>query len=189
MKTLAGYAAAARADARANDRCGVVQADGLSPVFGAILGKAMGIALTPVPYPKAGEAMRALARREVAAVVTDMTGLRSVPEAGDVRWLAVTGTRRAPEFLNVRTFQELGHHLAPSPWHALFAHPTTPPATVRRMGDAAFKAVVATAPFERLLELGLQPTGYGPERLRGIMRADFARWAALAKGAGIQSRH
>ena len=40
---------------------------------------------------------------------------------------------------------------------------------------------------ERLLALGLEPTGTTPEALAAIMAADTARWAPIIKAAGFSA--
>jgi tripartite-type tricarboxylate transporter receptor subunit TctC len=41
---------------------------------------------------------------------------------------------------------------------------------------------------ERLVDLGLEPTGTTPEELAAIMAADTARWAPIRQGVRVQRR-
>jgi tripartite-type tricarboxylate transporter receptor subunit TctC len=40
---------------------------------------------------------------------------------------------------------------------------------------------------ERLVDLGLEPTGTTPEELAAIMAADTARWAPIVKASGFSA--
>jgi tripartite-type tricarboxylate transporter receptor subunit TctC len=40
---------------------------------------------------------------------------------------------------------------------------------------------------ERLVQLGLEPTGTTPEGLAAIIAADTARWAPVIKAAGLSN--
>jgi hypothetical protein len=39
---------------------------------------------------------------------------------------------------------------------------------------------------KRLVDLGLDPTGYGPEQLGTIMKADYDRWGPPIRASGYK---
>ena len=84
-------------------------------------------------------------------------------------------TPLAPE---VPTFKELGYPIEASGWYALFAPAGTPKALVDRYARAAVDAIRAPDMKEKLEQMGLEPTGYGPVELAKILRADYDKWGA-----------
>ena len=39
---------------------------------------------------------------------------------------------------------------------------------------------------KRLVEMSLEPTGYGPERLGAIMKDDYERWGPAIRASGFK---
>ncbi|MBC7939556.1 MAG: hypothetical protein H7Z19_07280, partial [Chitinophagaceae bacterium] len=109
-----------------------------------------------------------------------------VVDAGKARLLAVAGAARDPTFANVPPFRELGYDLVALPWYALFAPAGTPAAAVDRLANAAQAALKDPAVHKRLVELGVEPTGHGAERLGRIMKADFDRWGPVIKASDFK---
>jgi len=87
----------------------------------------------------------------------------------------------------VPTFRELGYtDLVAQPWYALFAPAGTPSAVVERLSRAAIAAVNDPATRKRLVDMNLEPTGYGPERLGKIMKDDYDRWGPVIRASGFK---
>jgi tripartite-type tricarboxylate transporter receptor subunit TctC len=68
----------------------------------------------------------------------------------------------------------------------MFAPAGTPPATIDRLAKAAMAAVKDPALNKRLVDMGLEPTGYGPDRLAAILRADHDHWGPVIKASGFK---
>jgi tripartite-type tricarboxylate transporter receptor subunit TctC len=185
-KTLADYIAWVKADPAKNGFYASAAAGSLPHFFGVMFAKSAGIALTHVPYKGTAPALQALAAGEVSALSTVVADIRSVVDAGKARLLAVAGEQRDPSAPNVPTFKELGFDLVAQPWYAMFAPAGTPDAAIERISKAAIDAVHDAATNKRLLEMHLQPTGYGPERLAKIMKDDFDRWGPVIRASGFK---
>jgi tripartite-type tricarboxylate transporter receptor subunit TctC len=131
--------------------------------------------------------MQALAAGEVVALSTIVADIKSVVDAGKARIVAVAGEKRDPTLPDVPTFRELGYtDLVAQPWYALFAPAGTPPAVVERLSKAAIAAVQDPATRKRLVDMSLEPTGYGAERLGTIMREDYERWGPVIRASGFK---
>jgi tripartite-type tricarboxylate transporter receptor subunit TctC len=98
----------------------------------------------------------------------------------------VAGESRSPKFPDVPTFREQGYDLVATPWYALFTTAGTPEAVVQRLARAATEAVNDPGVRQRLTDMGLEPTGYGPDRLAQIMRADYERWGPPIRESGFK---
>jgi tripartite-type tricarboxylate transporter receptor subunit TctC len=82
-------------------------------------------------------------------------------KGGRARLLAVSGATRDPAFPDVPTFKE-------------------------RLSKAAMAALKDPAVNQKMLGIGLQPTGYGPEELARIMKADYDKWGPVIRASGFK---
>ena len=185
-KTLAEYVAWVKADPARNGFYASAAAGSLPHFFGVMFARSAGIALTHVPYKGTAPAMQALAAGEVTALSTVVADIQSVVDAGKARILAVAGEQRDPSAPNVPTFKELSFDLVAQPWYAMFAPAGTPNAAIERTAQAAIAAVNDPATRKRLLDMHLQPTGLGPERLAKIMQDDYDRWGPVIRASGFK---
>jgi tripartite-type tricarboxylate transporter receptor subunit TctC len=185
-KTLAEYVAWVKADPAKNGFYASAAAGSIPHFFGVMFARSAGITLTHVPYKGTAPAMQALAAGEIPAVSTVVADIKPLVAGGKARLLAAAGEQRAPGFGDVPTFRELGVDLVAQPWYGLFAPARTPAAPVERLWKAAAAAVQDPAVHKRLVELGLDPTGYGPEQLGAIMKADYDRWGPPIRASGYK---
>jgi tripartite-type tricarboxylate transporter receptor subunit TctC len=185
-KSIKEYVAWIKADPQKNGFYGSAAAGSLPHFFGVMFARAAGISLTHVPYKGTAAAMTALAGGEISALSTVVADLRSLVQADKARLLAVAGDKRDPAFPDVPTFRELGFDLVASPWYALFAPAGTPGAVVERVSKAAIAAMKDPAVNQRLVDMGLAPTGYGAQQLATIMKDDFERWGPVIRASGFK---
>lgn len=106
----------------------------------AYLSKTLGIPMTHVPYNNTGQLMTDLARGEIAMLFYPPDGVKGFIEAGTLKPLAWSGSRRSPHFPNVPTMTELGfRNFVFEAWYALFAPKGTPVPIVSKLSDALGK--------------------------------------------------
>lgn len=184
--TLKEYVAWVKSNPKDNAFYGSAASGSLPHFFGVMFAKSAGIALQHVPYRGTASSMQALAGGEIAALSTVAADIQSLVDANRARLLAVAGEKRSPKFPDVPTFREQGYDLVASPWYALFTTAGTPPATVQRLAKAAMESIADPAVQKRLLDMGLEPTGYGPEKLAEIMKADYERWGPPIRESGFK---
>lgn len=185
-RTLAEYVAWVKTDPKKNGFYGSAAPGSIPHFFGVMFGRAAGLELTHVPYKGTAAAMQALAAGEIYALSTVAADIRALVQADRARLLAVAGDRRDPAFPNVPTFREQGFDLVAKPWYALFAPAGMPPAVLERLSNAAIAAVQDPALNKRLADMGVEPSGYGPDRLGAILRADHARWGEVIRASGFK---
>ena len=185
-QTLEDYVKWVKADPQKNSFYGSAAPGSLPHFFGVMFAKSAGLQLTHVPYRGTAAAMAAIAGGEIAALSTVAADLRSLVEGGRARLLAVAGEKRSPAFPDVPTFREKGFDLVATPWYALFAPAGTPADVLQRLSKAAVDSVNDPAVKQRLLDMGLEPTGYGPDRLAAIMKADYERWGEPIRESGFK---
>jgi tripartite-type tricarboxylate transporter receptor subunit TctC len=185
-KTLAEYVAWVKADPQKNGFYASAAPGSIPHFFGVMFARAAGVQLTHVPYKGTAAAMTGIASGEVSAVSTVAADIRALVDSGKARLLAVAGEQRDPAFPDVPTFKELGYDLVAKPWYALFAPAGTPAAAVEKLSKAALAAVNDPALHKRLVGMGLEPSGYGPDRLGKIMQEDYERWGPAIRESGFK---
>lgn len=185
--TLAEYLAWVRTDPQRHGFYASA-ATGSTPHFVFVmLARAEGLPLTHVPYPGTAAAMRALASGEIPALATGMGDLRILVNNGQARVLAVNGEQRDPVLSEVPTFRELGHDLVSTSWYALFARRGLHARSADELVGAALDAMSDPLLRRFLVELGLEPTGWGPEALAAVLASDHERWGRWIRATGFQA--
>lgn len=185
-KSVAEYVAWVKSNPQKNGFYGSAAPGSIPHFFGVMFGRTAGLELTHVPYKGTAAAMQALAGQEITALSTVVADIRTLVQADRARLLAVAGDKRDPALPSVPTFRELGYDLVATPWYALFAPAGTPPAALERLSKAALAAVTDPALNKRMVEMGIEPTGHGPDRLGQILKADHERWGAVIKASGFK---
>jgi tripartite-type tricarboxylate transporter receptor subunit TctC len=148
--------------------------------------RSVGIEMTHVPYKGTAPAMQAIAAGEVAAITTVTSDIGTLVRSGKARLLATAGAKRASAFPEVPTFRESGYDLEGEGWYALFSPAKTPRTAIERLSSAAVAAVRGPALKQRLENMGLEPTGFGPAELAAIMRADYEKWGPVIRASGFK---
>lgn len=185
-RTIKEYVDWVKADPAKNGFYGSAAPGSIPHFFGVMFGQAAGIPLTHVPYKGTAAAMQALAAGDIAALSTVAADIRTLVRGDRARLLAVAGDARDPAFPDVPTFKELGYDLVAKPWYAMFAPAGTPAPVLAELSKALTDAVADPAVNARLVEMGLEPTGYGGARLGEILKADFDRWGPVIRASGFK---
>ncbi len=161
-------------------------APGSLPHFmGVLFGQSAGIKLEHVAYRGTAPAMQALAAGEIPALSTVAGDIQSLVDGKKARLIAVAGEKRSPMFPDVPTFKEQGVDLVASPWYALFAPAGTPPDVIQKLARAATASIQDPAVNKKLVDMELEPTGYGPDRLAQIMKSDYDKWGPPIRASGF----
>ena len=161
-------------------------APGSLPHFlGVLFGQSAGIKLEHVSYRGTAPAMQALAAGEIPALSTVAADIQSLVDAKKARLIAVAGDKRSPTFPDVPTFKEQGVDLVASPWYALFAPSGTPSDVIQKLSKAATATIQDPVIYKKLMDMELEPTGYGPDRLAQIMKADYEKWGPPIRASGF----
>jgi tripartite-type tricarboxylate transporter receptor subunit TctC len=106
---------------------------------------------------------------------------------GKLKPLAITGLKRHALQPDVPTFEELGYQgFDGVQWYGIVGPAKLPPQITRRLNTEINKALAAPALRERLAGEALEPMPMSPEQFGEFIRADIARWSALAKERNIR---
>ncbi|CAH0237657.1 tripartite tricarboxylate transporter substrate binding protein [Roseomonas sp. CECT 9278] len=139
-----------------------------------------------VPYRGTPQAQMDVVSGQVPIMVDSVGAGWGHISAGRVRALAVTGPSRSERLPEVPTMVELG--LDPQPvvaWYAFMAPQATPPAVIRRVNEVV-NTILREAPIvARFRELGAAPRLTSSDESLAFMRAERAKWGAVARAGNI----
>ena len=149
----------------------------------------LGIDLNHVPY-KTNPATDVMAGIVQLSLEASTTAIPSI-KGGKIKGIAISGPERLAVLPNVPTVTEYRADLDPngvigSSWHAVFVPTGTPPEVINRLNVEIVKIVKTPEVQERLLALGLTPTGTSAGYMSSTLATDYDYWGKLIKGMNIQ---
>jgi tripartite-type tricarboxylate transporter receptor subunit TctC len=157
------------------------------------LAERAGIEILNVPYRQQGLAIQGLLAGEIDLALTDLAVLEPHVKAGNMRFIAAGGSRRAPSVPDLPTFAEQGFpEIVLEPWYGIAAPAGTPPAVVSRLSEGLTRALRANDVRGQILALGYDPIDETPAEFAAAIAADVARFsgaehsADLTRGAGSE---
>ena len=152
-----------------------------------LMRSAAGIQIQHIPYKGNAPAMQALLSGEVDLMFDTTLGMLPMIQAGRVRPLLVSSAKPLASLPLVPTMDGLFPGSSIQGWHGVFAPAATPREIIAQLADAI--AVVLKLPevAGRLQELGLEPSGIGPEPFATVVRRDYERWGRLIRENNIKA--
>lgn len=163
-------------------------AAGSAPHFiGVELGRAMGAALTHVPYRGAAPAIQDAVAGQIPMVVNVLGDLVPHHGAGRLKVLAVTAPARVPQLTEVPTIAEAGFpDLVHDEWYGLFLPARTSATVVDALNAATAAALADPAMLAALDRQAFAPLHLSPAAYAERVRAETARWAPIVAASGFR---
>ncbi|TWG88572.1 tripartite-type tricarboxylate transporter receptor subunit TctC [Cupriavidus gilardii J11] len=156
---------------------------------GELLNMMAGIRMQHVPYKGAAPAMTDLLAGQVNLMFDNLPSSLAQIQAGKVKALAVTTTRRASVLPSVPAVRESGlADYEVNSWFGLLVPAATPPERVRQLQQAVDKALAMPEVRKRIQELGAEPGGEGSAAFASTIRRDTEKWARVIQTAGIKAQ-
>ena len=157
-----------------------------SQVSQAMLRSMGKIEFIDVPYKGLPQAITDVLGGQITFTFADLANALAQVKGGKLRGIAVTSQKRsalAPDIPAIA--EELpGYELIA--WFALVAPAGTPGPVVSRLHDVTVKALAKPEVGARFAALGTDVAPLNPDELGGYIRSEIAKWAKMAKEAGIQ---
>lgn len=164
---------------------GIPAAGSLPHFFGVLFAKTAGLDLRHVGYRGSAAALVDLVAGQLPMVVTTTADLLEQHKAARIRILATSDQQRSQFLPDIPTFKEAGYDIAGTGWYGVFAPAGTPPETVEKLSTTLAAGIRSAQLQERLLALGMQPTGSTAAELGRIQRQDSELWAPAVKASGF----
>jgi tripartite-type tricarboxylate transporter receptor subunit TctC len=153
---------------------------------GELFTRMAGIAMTHVPYRGAAPVLNDLIPGRVDLYFASGALLENM-RAGQIRGLAVTGSKREPAAAELPTMAEAGvPGFEASSWHGLFVPARTPAHIVKKMHADALSTLADPAVRAKLDQNGYGIVGSSPEQLANLLNLEIDKWGTVIKDAGIR---
>ncbi len=152
---------------------------------GEMFGRALGLALTHVPYRGQAPALNDLMGGRLNLMFPSVADVLGQLRAGRVFALAAMSERRLALLPDVPTLAELGHPgLTSSIWAGLYTRAGSPPAAIARLNAEVVKLLQAPALRGRLEAQGFEVLPGTPDALATRQAEDTVRLGEVIRASG-----
>lgn len=161
-------------------------AGSLPHFFAVLFAQTVKLDFRHVAYKGNPQAITDLIGGHLPIFFTSTQDLVETHKAGGLRVLATSGLRRSSALPEVPTFTEAGYPISGEGWYGVYAPAKSPPEMVSQLNAAIVSAVKAREIRDRLIALGLVPTGTSGPDLARIQKADSDFWGPVIKASGFK---
>jgi tripartite-type tricarboxylate transporter receptor subunit TctC len=143
--------------------------------------------LTHVPYKANPPAIIDLVGGQIDMMIVDLTTSLPQVKAGKLKALGVSSPKRSPLVPDVPTIAEAGlPGYEMSYWNAVYAPAGTPAPVVQRINELMQRAMASETVRRFVEQNGMEPFTSTPAELANFQVAEYKRWGAVIKAAGIE---
>ena len=145
------------------------------------------IELNNIPYKGGAPAVVAVISNESQLLLTLYSSLKGPIDAGKLKPIGVTGSRRDPQLPNVPTLAESGlDGYQVEFWVGFFAPVKTAAATVQALGQEIVRIVNLPEVKDRLIGSGYEVVASTPEQFAERVRRDTEKYRKIMLDSGMQ---
>ncbi|RYZ13410.1 MAG: tripartite tricarboxylate transporter substrate binding protein [Comamonadaceae bacterium] len=156
-------------------------------VYSQLINVRQGMNLVHVPFRGTPPLITALLGGHVKSGVSNLDSLAHI-QAGKLRALAITGTRRSALLPDVPTFAEQGYgEITSGGRYWLMLPAGVAPATVDRIRESVQRVLRLPEVQQRMLAIGLEPASGEREDVSGDMRREIDYWKRAVQTTGIKA--
>lgn len=152
---------------------------------GELLKLAAGIDLTHIPYKGTAPALTAVLSDEVDMAFVGISGAAPYIAAGQLRAIALTGTKRQPSLPDVPTFAENHLDLDSNSYWGIYAPMGVPDSTIDQLNRAFTQSLHDPENEKKLANLGFSPIANSPQEVDAQWRALVQQWTTVIDKANI----
>ena len=139
-----------------------------------------------LPYRGSAPAANDVVAGQLPMALLGTGDLAALHNAGKLRIVGTFSKERTQQAKDVPTLSEFGVDVVGYGWYGMFAPAKTPPDIVRRISGIVAAAVRDPATRQKIVNVGLDPTGTTPEELGAILRRDHDYWGPIIKASGFK---
>ena len=152
-----------------------------------LFAQATGLKLEHVPYTVVSQAVTDIVAGRISVWLATLGGHLGNIQSGRVRALAVSGPARAQSLPDVPTFAEAGRRLRSGIHLVRHLRAQGHPQADHRHAQRATWSRCWREPAmqERAAQLGFRLIGGPPDKLAALLQSEIAKWAEVAKTAGL----
>ena len=146
-----------------------------------------GVEFVLIPFKGGGPAALAMLSGECHFTFATALSVQGHIKTGKLRALAVTTSKRSPNFTELPTVAEAGvPGFDAITWHGAVVPARTPAAVIARLNSEFNRLLRTTEMRERMASLGSDVIGGEPKELTNYMLAEIPRWAKVIKESGAR---
>ena len=154
---------------------------------GELFKQGAGVFALHVPYRGGAACQTDLMGSQVDISFQNLGAVTNYIKGGKMKALAVTAKARHPQLANIPTTGEGGFpDLVVTSWQAVAAPAKTPRDVVKKLNDAAVRALRSPEIRERMTQIGFDVVAGTPEEFGQFMKAEVERWTKVVQRGGIQ---
>jgi tripartite-type tricarboxylate transporter receptor subunit TctC len=147
-----------------------------------------GMDILHVPYRGSAPALTDVVGGRVEVSSDNLPAVQPFVEAGKLRALAVTTTKRWPELPDVPTVAEAGvPGYEASAWFAIAAPAKTPREIIDKVNASVNKYMSEQETIARMRKLGSEPVGGTPEDMARLIVEETVKWKKVIDFAGLKA--
>jgi tripartite-type tricarboxylate transporter receptor subunit TctC len=147
-----------------------------------------GTKMTHVPYKGSGPAMTDTIGGQTQVFFSSASTAMPQINAGKLRVLAVTTSKRIPALPNVPTVMEAGvAGYDVTLWHGLIGPKGMPPEIVNKINATVVKALKLKETEDQLQNDGVAPAGGTPQQFGATIKTEIDHWKKVVADAGIKA--
>lgn len=140
-----------------------------------------------VPYKGGGQVVGDLIAGHIQLASIGIPPVLPLVQAGRLRPIAVTGSKRSPVFEKLPTVAESGlPGFDVTSWYGLFTPANTQAAIITKLNRDLGEIVVSADIKERFAAMGADPSVMKPEEFTQFVRREIDTWGKVIKAAGIK---
>lgn len=172
---------------RAPGKLNIAIAGATGEIAGNLIKMQGQIDLNNIPYKGGSPAVTAVLSNESQLLLTLYSSLKGPIDAGKLKPIGVTSSKRDPNLPNVPTMAESGlDGYQVEFWVGFFAPAKTPAATVQALGREIVRIVNLPDVKDRLIGLGYEVVGSAPEQFAERVRRDTEMYRKVILETGMQ---
>ena len=153
-----------------------------------LLKQKAGIKIVHIPYKGAALAVVDIVAGHIEVISTTLTTASGQIRAGKVRALAISSTKRLPDYAGVPTFREAGYpDLVATVWFSLSGPAGMPADVVNRLNAEVRRILQLSDVRDRLRRDGIEPNQLDAKAFTEFMAAEVKRWGAVVRASGART--
>ena len=154
-----------------------------------MVAQASGTEIQHIPYKSSPEALAAIVAGETHMATLAPNAVTGPAEAGTIRMIAVSTSKRWPAIPQVPTFVEQGiEGVQAEAWMAMVAPAATPDAVINRLYKEVKEALDSAEVKEQMKKFGFEPVGIPPAEFAKRIEEEERRWAKVVDAAGLRAK-
>jgi tripartite-type tricarboxylate transporter receptor subunit TctC len=158
----------------------------LSHLTGELFMQRAGVTLLHVPYKGAAPAVIDTIAGQTTLLFAGFPSVLTQMKSGKLKALAVTSAKRSAFAPELPTVAETLPGFESNQWWGLYGPAGLPPAIVTRLNGELNKILRTPEMKQRFVNDGAEPWWGTPAELAAYLKADYDRWGAVVKAAGLK---